>query len=517
MNTCYSPSRWILVLGIPVLAGCSSIDFDYPRTESQVIPAPEQSDLAVEVGELEVERPRGDAGFYPVEDGINALSARLLLAQQAEVSIDTQYYLIKTDVTSKAFLYALLQAADRGVRVRLLLDDVFTSGYDAGMAALDSHPNFSIRIFNPFARGAAGRGWSGISDFGRVNRRMHTKSFTVDNLVTIIGGRNIADEYFGAREDAKFGDLDVIGIGPVSAEVSAMFNEFWNHETALPLPAFADMPDDPAAELVRLREDLAQVSEDIQATEYAGAVRRQILEFMSVDANAFEWSPYKLVYDSPDKGDKSTTDQDAAITPQLRESLLSAEQEVIVLSPYFVPRKSGVAFFSELVARGVRVIIVTNSLAANNHAAVHGGYAPSRKKLLKAGVKLYEVRSDAEVAGAQIMSASGAKATMHTKAFLVDRKEVFIGSFNFDPRSVNLNTESGLLIRSTPMATQFGDWVYGSIDRQAYELFLDEKGRLRWRTFVNGEEVIYKKEPESTFGQRFTAGFMRIVPVHEQL
>ena len=278
-----------------LLSGCASIDFDYPRVESTAPLDTGDTFLGSELAELVESKPEAESGFYPLLDGIDALSARLLLADHAERTIDTQYYLIKTDQTSFAFIDALLQAADRGVRVRLLLDDVFTKGYDAGMAALDSHPNFSIRIFNPSNRGAMGKFYSSTTNLSRINRRMHTKSFTVDSQVTILGGRNIADEYFGAREDAKFGDLDVVGVGSVAKGVSNMFDSFWNHETALPVPAFAKMPDDPTAELEKLRARIEASREQIEQTKYADAVVARELEFLGKDIGVFDWAPYKLV------------------------------------------------------------------------------------------------------------------------------------------------------------------------------------------------------------------------------
>ena len=500
-----------------MLGGCASIDFDYPRVESTAIAASDDTYLGARFTDLVAPRPEAESGFYPLSDGIDAFAARLLLAERAEHSIDTQYYLIKGDTTGLAFIDALLRAADRGVRVRLLLDDVFTKGYDAGLAGLTSHPNFEVRIFNPFHRGAGGRARSGLTDLGRVNPRMHTKTFTVDNQVTIIGGRNIADEYFGAREDAKFGDLDVAGIGSIVNRVSDMFDSFWNHETALPVAAFAQMPEDPAAALDALRERLAASRERIKDSEYAEAVVLTALEYIDSDTSLFEWSPYKLVYDSPDKGIKSKSGPSIAIITPLIEALQSAEEELIILSPYFVPRKTGVEFISELQARGVSVTIVTNSLAANNQLTVHGGYAPSRKPLLKNGVKIYEVRPDADVRGAEIVAGSGAKATLHTKAFVVDRKEVFIGSFNFDPRSAFLNTESGVLIQSEQMGENLGEIIDANLRAQTFEVFLNEDGKLRWRGIGDGEEVIYKKEPKTTWSQRFWAGFMRFMPVRGQL
>jgi putative cardiolipin synthase len=346
---------------------------------------------------------------------------------------------------------------------------------------------------------------------------MHNKSFTVDNQVTIIGGRNIADEYFGAREDAKFGDLDVMGIGPVVNDVSDMFDSYWNHERAAPIAAFADMPEDPAAELERVRVELAQSREQIRTSKYAEAVRDHVLEYIETDASVFTWAPYTLAVDSPDKAFKSKAKEAASITTPLRESLLSATSEVIIISPYFVPQKKGIKAISELQRKGINVTIITNSLAANNQSSVHGGYAPSRKPLLKSGVRIFEVRPDADVAGAELMSANGAKATLHTKAFIVDRREIFIGSFNFDPRSARINTELGVIIRSPEMADQSAKLIEAKLAEQTYEVFLNEKGKLRWRALENGQEVIFDKEPQTTWSQRFAAGFMRILPIRSQL
>ncbi len=511
-----SPLRHVfLITAFVVLSGCASVDFGHPKTVSTAPTDTGETYLGRQLEGLAEKHP-GESGFYPLADGIDALAARLLLAERAERTIDAQYYLIKNDITGNAFINVLLRAADRGVRVRLLVDDIFTGGYDAGMAGLNSHPNFEIRIFNPFARRSA-RFMDGLTSFSRVNRRMHNKSFTVDNQITIIGGRNIADEYFGAREDAKFGDLDVMGIGPVVNDVSNMFDSYWNHERAAPIEAFADMPDDPAAELERVRAGLEQSRERIMTSKYAAAVRDQILEYVESDVSTFLWEPYTLYVDYPDKSFKWKSEAAASIKTPLRESLLSARSEAIIISPYFVPQKAGIEAISEIQRSGVDVTIITNSLAANNQSSVHGGYAPSRKPLLESGVKIFEVRPDADVSGSEIVAASGAKATLHTKAFIVDRRELFIGSFNFDPRSANINTELGVIIRSPEMAKQFTEVILANLAHQTYEVFLNEKGKLRWRGIEDGQEVIFDKEPQTTWSQRFAAGFMRILPIRGQL
>jgi putative cardiolipin synthase len=346
---------------------------------------------------------------------------------------------------------------------------------------------------------------------------MHNKSFTVDNQVTIIGGRNIADEYFGAREDAKFGDLDVMGIGPIVADVSNTFDSYWNHERASPIAAFAKMPDDPAAELVKLRARLAESRQQVGTTMYAAAVKDKVLEYIETDNGVFIWAPYVLAVDSPDKIFKAKAESVASIKTPLRESLLSAKSEVIIISAYFVPRKAGIEALTKLQESGVNVTILTNSLASTNQATVHGGYAPSRKPLLKAGVKIYEVRADANVPGSEIVSAEDSKATLHTKAFIVDRREFFIGSFNFDPRSANINTELGVIIQSPELAVQATTLLLAALDENTFEVFLNDKGKLRWRGRENGEEVILKKEPQTTWSQRFAAGFFRIIPMRAHL
>ncbi len=502
---------------LTTLTACTSINYKHPRIESHTIINTEDTLLGTTYTPLVASKPKDHSGFYPLLNGMDALTARLLLAEQAERTIDAQYYLIKTDTTSLIFINTLLQAANRGVRIRLLIDDVFASGYDAEMLALDTHPNFEIRVFNPFQRGVFGRAWSGVTDFSRINRRMHTKSFTIDNQVTIIGGRNIADEYFGASQHEKFGDLDVVGIGSVAQDVSAMFDSFWNHQTALPVSAFAKPLDAPEKALEQLSTKLDQSRESIKNTKYASVVIKKAMAFLDGKNDVFDWVPYKLIYDSPDKGIKSKSGPSLDITGPLLKTLQTASKELILLSPYFVPRKDGIEFFSSLQARGVKVKIITNSLAANNHAAVHGGYSPSRKPLLMNGIQIFEVRPDANISGAEIFAASGAKATLHTKAFIIDREKIFVGSFNFDPRSAYLNTESGLVISSPLLALQFANHIDTILPTQAFELFLNDTNKVQWRAYDEGVERVYKKEPYSTWRQRFVAGLMRFIPIKGQL
>jgi len=296
-----------------------------------------------------------------------------------------------------------------------------------------------------------------------------------------------------------------------------MFDSYWNHERAAAIDAFAKMPDDPTAELERIRTVLEQSRQQILDSEYAAAVLDQILEYVETDTGMFTWAPYDLAVDSPDKSFKSRADTAASITTALRESLLSAQEEIIVISPYFVPLKSGIKEFEALRDRGIEIVIITNSLAANNHTQVHGGYAPSRKPLLKSGVRIFEYRADAEIPGTHIAAADDAIATLHTKAFIVDARELFIGSFNFDPRSANLNTELGVIIHSPELAESTAKAIDNALAEKTYEVFLNDKGNLRWRGLENGQEVVYDKEPQTKWSKRFSAGFARILPIRGQL
>jgi len=456
-------------------------------------------------------------GVYRLDRGLDALSMRLGLIDAADICIDIQSYLIRDDLSGNLIGLRLIDAANRGVRVRLLMDDALTEEIDAGLVSINDHVNVEVRVFNPFPRSRS-RFRSLIANFNILNRRMHNKSFTADNQITLIGGRNIADEYFGAREDANFGDLDVLGVGPIVQDVSNMFDAYWNHERAAPIESFADMPEDPAAELERLRAELEQSNKDILNTIYASAVEDKILESVEADSSVYTSAPYSMTVDSPDKNIKSkAATADSIVTPLL-ESLRAAEKELLIISPYFVPRKTGIQALSDMQNRGVKVTIITNSLAANNQASVHGGYAPSRKPLLEAGVTILEVRPDANIPGSEFMAKSGAKATLHTKAFVVDREEAFIGSFNFDPRSANINTELGVIIRSPKIAEDIVTSAEEKAPTGAYEVFINEKGKVRWRsTDDDGQEVILDKEPQTTWGQRFAAGFYRILPIRGQL
>lgn len=503
-----------LVAALVALSGCASIDFDYPKSESSAFTDTGDTQLGRVFADAVAAHPE-EAGFLPLMEGVEALAIRLLLAERAERSIDTQYFLIHDDVVGRLFIESLLLAADRGVRVRLLIDDIHTGGFDAGLAVLDSHPNFEVRLFNPLAHRSVKA--LNAPSVRRVVRRMHNKSFTADNQMTVIGGRNMGDEYFGARSDVNFGDLDVLGIGPVVQEVSTMFDMYWNHRAALPMLALTRGPDDPKVELDALRNRLAESRAEVAESRYADVLQSTIFDTLQRDASTFIWAPYELVFDSPDKVQPGSAEAVASITTALRDSIVDAEQELLVISPYFVLRDPQIDGFRELRNRGIEVAVLTNSLASNNHAVSHSGYAPVRKPMLKMGVRLYEIRADASISSNERVGTDSAKTTLHAKAFIVDRRRLFIGSFNWNQRSANIDTEMGVIIDSPELAGEFAE-LFHSLERdKSYELFLDDDGNLRWRGEENGQEVILSKEPQTSWWQRFSAGFLRTLPIKSQL
>jgi putative cardiolipin synthase len=505
---------WLALLALT--SACATPDFHAPKAESRAFTDTGDTRLGKASARLTADHP-GKSAFLLQSDGIDALATRIHLAERAERSIDAQYYLISNDVTSVLFLGALLSAADRGVRVRLLLDDVLTSGQDRAFAALNAHPNVEIRLFNPFVR----RSWrilDGVTEFSRVNRRMHTKSFTVDNQITIIGGRNIGAEYFAAREDMNFGDLDVLCFGPVVQDVSHMFDRYWNDELAVPVTSLIDPPEDSEAELAWAHERIAFADGEIQSTPYAEALAENLDDVTEIDRHDFTWSPWRLVYDDPEKArTDELADEAASIRTPLVESLEKAKEEVIIVSPYFVPNNKTLEGIQDFIDRGIRIVVITNSLAATNHPMVHSGYAPSRKPMLEMGVALYEFKPDSYVRGTDEAGTHEAIGALHTKGFIVDRTELFVGSFNWDPRSAYINTELGVILESPELTSDALDRTYQALPKRTYRVILTEQGDLAWVESTDDAPIIYTKEPKSSWGRRFKVFLYGMLPIKGQL
>ncbi len=448
-------------------------------------------------------RHPGRSGVYPLPESRDAFAARVLLARAAERSLDVQYYIWNDDLSGRLLFQELRQAAGRGVRVRLLLDDNGSAGLDETLAALDAHPGIEVRLFNPFAN--RGLRWLGyLTDFRRLNRRMHNKSFTADSQATIVGGRNIGDEYFDAAEGLVFVDLDILAVGPVVKEVSADFDRYWSSASSYP-----------AARLLapaRRRSD-AGASGDA-AARYLDAVQRSPFVRELLERRLpLEWAAARLVSDDPAKGLRDVP-REATLMHDLAALLGDPRREVDLVSAYFVPAEAGTALFAEWAKRRVKVRVLTNSFEATDVSIVHAGYARRRRALLEAGVVLYELRA---LPGASrhpgAGSSGGSAASLHAKTFSADRTHVFIGSFNFDPRSAHLNTEMGIVIRSPELARRVADAFDNAIPERAYEPRLDGAGNLYWIERRGGSQVRHATEPGTALWQRLAVRVLSLLPI----
>ena len=498
--------QWFLSAALLLLcAGCATAPFDYPREASYAINPAEETHLKVAVNEWRSQNP-GPSGFYPLVAGNDAFGARLRLIELAEKSIDLQYFLMKGDTAGQVFAGSLLAAADRGVRIRFLLDDVFTTVSDEELELLDAHPNIELRLYNPISRRGVGI-FNYLADFKRANRRMHNKSFTVDNQVTIVGGRNIADEYFELRPEGEFLDLDVIGFGPVAADVSAVFDEFWNHSRSLPMEAL--VPQFTEAELEAVRREVDAEFRAAGESVYRHAVGSPLITDLTSNAVELYSASYEVMTDEPDKLAADIAPEHMVLVNRLEQIVSAAKSEVIVFTPYFVPQREGVEYWASVVDSGVRLIVVTNSLASNNHTAVHSAYSGFRKRIINAGVELYEVRADAID---QLPDSSAQWLTLHTKGMIIDRSQVFIGSLNLDPRSIEINSEMGIVIDNDELAGGLAEAALEQISEIAYRVDLDENNRIRWRATINGEAVELDSEPSVGLWRRFVAFLLKIVP-----
>lgn len=454
----------------------------------------------------------GMTGVYPIMDALEAYSSRVLLVRSAEKTLDVQYYIWRRDSTGLLLLYELYLAAERGVKVRLLLDDLGSFGMDDWLAVLNEHPNIEVRLFNPFWSRKV-RLWGFVTDFSRANRRMHNKSITADQAMSIVGGRNIGDEYFAATEGVLFADLDVLAIGPVAKEVSEDFAAYWQSPSAYPVERL--FKSKVAAET--LLGDVSQVFSHPNALQYVFALQNtQFTRQFSSQQLPFEWVSVRWVSDHPAKGVGEVKESDLLLF-QLA-SLLdeSTIHQLDLVSPYFVPTRKGASYFKELAQQGAEIRILTNSLAATDVAIVHSGYIKHRKKLLKANIELYEMKDTADLYGEEnkerqkIFGSSGS--SLHAKTFSINQRKVFVGSFNFDPRSARLNTESGFVINSPAMATSLHEVFSSKMAHTAYQLRIDSKGRLVWHDQVEPYRI-YTTEPGSTWLKRSLIRFFSWFPL----
>ena len=507
--------RSFVAAALLALGGCAGLP-PRPDLPAQAAIAPDAGGILDErISPAEVSHP-GESGFRLVQEGTEAFLVRMQSARLASRSLDVQCYIWHADLTGVYLAQQLLESADRGVRVRLLLDDLDARAQNDGLAALAAHPNIEVRMFNPWVTrdGTLSKAGEGLFHFNRVNRRMHNKSWIADNRIAVVGGRNVGDEYFGAGDEVNFVDLDFAMIGPVVRDVSAAFDEYWNSASAYPMEAL-----DPKAvndeALAELRPKLARRLSDEEQGRYATALRGDdIVRQLLAGKWPMHWSSkYEFVADDPrkvtmKKGDPGRTQVGLALLPMLQ----SAREKVTVISPYFVPGDEVTAAMTAAVAAGRPVQVLTNSLVANDVAAVHGGYSRYRKTLLKGGVQLWEMKPVASGgSGSSVFGSSGA--SLHTKAFAVDGEQLFVGSYNLDPRSTWLNCEQGVLVGDKALTGELEVLFRKQTDgAHAWRVTL-EKGDLRWS---DGREI-FDSDPKASNWRRFQAWLTRVLHLDAQL
>ena len=434
----------------------------------------------------------------------------MLLAEAAERTLDVQYYIWRQDITGTLLAGALHRAADRGVRVRLLLDDNNTAGLDAAIAALDAHPNIEVRLFNPF-RTRRWRLLGYLLDFARLNRRMHNKSFTADGEATIVGGRNVGDEYFGAGSRFVFIDLDVLAIGPVVADVSSDFERYWTSASAQPVTSV--IPAASAAVLAHAAAAAARVERDPAAASYLEAVRDSALvQDLMAGSLRLEWADVHMVSDDPAKG-LGRAREDQLLWTRLQQLIGVPKRSLHLMSPYFVPGARGVQDLTSFARQGTSVRILTNALESTDVAVVHAGYAKRRQPLLAAGIELFELKRSAGMPSARGRTMTGSSAaSLHAKTFAVDDERLFVGSFNFDPRSQRLNTELGFVIDCPALARAIAEEFRTTIPEHAYKVSLAD-GAVRWEERRDGKTLVFETEPHASLWQRIVVAVISLLPI----
>ncbi len=507
------------LLLLAVLAGCASLPEAVERPVSTAYLPGTDTALGKVVAEATRDRG-GQSGFGLITGGEQALAIRHDLTLLASRGIDIQSYIWEGDTSGRLMAASLLAAAERGMRVRVLIDDIHTKGRDFDLAALDAHPNIEIRSFNPFASRER-RNLNLVTDFARLNHRMHNKAFIVDGAVVVLGGRNIGDDYFGLNAAINFRDIDVLATGPVAAGISTSFDEYWNSESAFPIVALAEETPSPER-AAAIRNELADWAAGLEGFPYRLSTTRADAERdLRAALGPLVWGNAIVVYD---KADKAAGNLAPGVAAGLRPEIAALQEELLIEVAYFIATDQGVELLGDLVDRGVRVRILTNSLATNDLLPGHAGYSRYREELLRRGVDLYEFRpAAAEPRSHWSPLAASSKASLHSKAMVLDGDKAFIGSFNLNPRSVELNTEIGVIVESAELAGQLREFMNtGVAPANAWRLHLaTETGRsqeLVWTTRDDaGNPVVYDSDPEASTWLRFTAWLIAKLPIEKEL
>jgi len=507
----------VFLISTLLIAGCTSLPKNYTKIPSTSFKDHKSTGIG-KMFEKEAAKHPGKSGFDIIRYGRQGFTGRIAMTEMAEKSLDLQYYVWEPDATGRLLAFHVLKAADRGVKVRVLLDDIGLEGRDTMIASLDAHPNIEIRIFNPFSDRTF-HGLNFLYDFDRVNHRMHNKTFLMDNSLVIIGGRNIGNHYFGVDDHMNFRDLDIFAAGPVVREVSDVYDYFWNGEWSVPIKALVDKTytqEDMKNARALLSQNIAKEDYPYPLTSDVNKIRSQMKRIR----NNLVWGTGKFVWDDPKQMKLSRDQQQGTMLDKLHKKGTNLKTSLTIESPYFIAGKGGTAVLKGLVEKGVKVRVLTNSQSSNDVSAAFAGYEVYRKELVEGGVEMHELRPDA--GGNKIINQETDLAKVHSglhaKAMVFDAESVFIGSFNLDPRSASINTEGGLYVESPKLAKRVLDYMSeGTKPENSYRVFLDKNGDVAWKEVTDGKQKIYHTEPHTDAWDRFKVDFIQALPIEKQL
>ena len=523
-TTTYNKSMLAIYCSIAItVTGCNTLPKhkieSIPETALQVDTA--QTTLAQIIQPLQEQHP-DLTGYLVLFEPLEALATRLSLIDKAEKRLDLQYYIWDNDKVGSLALHALIRAADRGVKIRLLIDDNNAKSTEGIFLALAQHPNIEVKLFNPY-RFRKYRALDMILDLKRINRRMHNKSFIADHQVALIGGRNMTNQYYNVSDNYQFSDVDVMLVGTAVKDISHSFDEYWNHEYAYKVQEVVKQS---AHRLSydSLKQQLDEHYKRITVQNYLDLTSNsQAIDSLMSRNIPLDWVKAEVVKDSPDKI-KSKAKKKEHLNFQLIQQLEQPEKNVDLISAYFVPEKKGAKMLTDLAEDGIKVRVLTNSFKANDVAVVHAFYGKYRQDLLEHGVQLYEFlpaldkndldrHTEALAKKAKVNLKGLSRSSLHAKLMALDEKQVFIGSFNFDPRSAYLNTEIGVLLNSPPLARAVHTTMDENLSKYAYKLVLDANKKITWQRQTPQGPVIYTKEPRMKWWQRAGIKMLSWLPI----
>jgi phosphatidylserine/phosphatidylglycerophosphate/cardiolipin synthase-like enzyme len=508
-----------LVLSVVLSAGCATLPPPSPKVPEHAFNAPQVTSLGKQV-QSTAPAPTA-SGFRVLQSGEDAFGALNALIGLAQRSLDLQYYIVRDEISARKLLHGVYAAAQRGVKVRLLVDDLNTAGEEDVLLCLANQRDIEVRLYNPFPAGrfsTLSRLVASATDVGRISARMHNKMLVADNALAVTGGRNLGDAYFVQSKQANFLDLDLLVAGPVVRKLSASFDTFWNSDLAYPISTIVTRkPECNGPDPQRPQNDRAAPAQE--PAPDTNQEPRQLERDLRQGKLALTWAPATLLADKPSKiTSKGQPTSAQTVSDDIELLLMAAQKEVIIISPYFVPGKRGMALIETLRRRGVKVRALTNSLAATDAPAVHIGYARYREQLLEMGTELYELRPQIDSTRVNRDRFGSSRASLHAKALVIDRSIVLVGSMNMDPRSANLNSEIGLVLRSPPIAEQLVR-LYDDVTRNSsYHVELWDGTHLRWTANEpNAAPEIDDSEPAVNPGLRLLLWLLSPVAPEEML